>query len=280
MQVHAHPDDESSKGSATTAYYVAQGVEVMVVTCTGGEAGDILNKALDTPENWANLPQLRQHEMAEAARILGIHQRWLGYHDSGFPADENYMPPADSFAAQDPEVAAGRLVKIIREFRPHVLTAYTPDGGYPHPDHIQAHRVAVAAFRQAADKELWPEHGEAWQIPKLYYDRTLNEFKWAAFDEALIADGQEPRFAGRRTYAHEEPEYTITTKIPCAEYFGVRRQALLAHATQVSPDDKFWFSLPLEEEMKVWPWEDWHLEVSHVPTSIPEDDMFAGLREA
>ncbi|MDR1833521.1 MAG: PIG-L family deacetylase, partial [Propionibacteriaceae bacterium] len=128
LAVHAHPDDESSKGSATTAYYVAQGVRVMVATCTDGAAGDILNKALDTAENRERLPELRREEMAQAARILGIEQVWLGYPDSGFPDSEDYAPPPGSFAATPVEQAAYRLVKVIRDFRPQVMTCYTPDG--------------------------------------------------------------------------------------------------------------------------------------------------------
>jgi len=105
LHVHAHPDDESSKGAATTAYYVAQGVEVLVATCTGGERGSILNPKMESPENWANLAELRRAEMAKAAQILGIQQVWLGYVDSGLPEGDEELPP-EAFARIDPEVAA------------------------------------------------------------------------------------------------------------------------------------------------------------------------------
>jgi mycothiol S-conjugate amidase len=280
LHVHAHPDDESSKGAATTAYYVAEGVQVMVVTCTGGEAGDILTKSMDTPENRANLPRLRQAEMAEAARILGIHQRWLGFKDSGFPADDSYVPAPDTFAAQPLDAAAGRLVRAIREFRPQVLTTYTPDGGYPHPDHIMAHRVAVAAVPQAADPELWPEHGAPWQVAKVYYDRTFNRRKLLALDAAMRESGLTSLMTERlsRWPEKEEPDYTVTTSVPCGAFFETRNAALLAHRTQVSPDDKWWFGVPLALERAAWPYEDFHLASSTVPTTLPESDLFAGLR--
>ncbi|MDR3069920.1 MAG: mycothiol conjugate amidase Mca [Propionibacteriaceae bacterium] len=279
LHVHAHPDDESSKGAATTAFYVNQGVQVMVATCTGGEAGDILNKSMDTPENRANLPRLRQAEMAQAARILGIHQRWLGYRDSGFPSDETYVPAPDTFAALPLDEEAGRLVQVIREYRPQVMTCYTPDGGYPHPDHIRAHQVAMAAFSQAADPDLWPQHGGPWQISKVYYDRTFNIAKIVALDAVMRKWGLPSPLDGRLDRKHPEgPDYVITTAIPCADFFQVRNEALLAHRSQISPDDAWWFGVPLEVEREAWPSEDYHLAFSTVETSIPEDDLFAGLR--
>ena len=155
LNVHAHPDDESSKGAATTAYYIAQGVEVMVATCTGGERGSILNPKMENPENWANLPELRRAEMVKAAGILGIEQVWLGYVDSGLP-EEGEELPTEAFARLDPEVAAGPLVKVIRDFRPQVLTTYDENGGYPHPDHIMCHLISMAAVTAAADPLAWP----------------------------------------------------------------------------------------------------------------------------
>ncbi len=279
LHVHAHPDDESSKGAATTAYYVAQGVRVRVATCTGGERGSILNPKMETPENEANLPALRRAEMAEAARILGIEQVWLGYVDSGMPGEGEELPP-DAFARFDPAEAAGPLVKVIRDFRPQVLTTYDESGGYPHPDHIQCHRVSMAAVDAAADPSAWPGHGEPWVVPKVYYDMTLHRGRYAALDAAMHAAGLERPYAEWLAQWGEDPERLsrLTTFVPCADFFEVRNRALLAHATQIDPDGR-WFAVPLEIQKAGWPTEDYQLVRSTVPVSLPESDLFAGLRD-
>src|SRR5436189_2350518 len=148
MAVHAHPDDESSKGAATMARYVDEGAEVLVVTCTGGERGSILNPALQgRPDIEANMTNIRKAEMARAREILGVEQAWLGFVDSGLPEGDPLPPlPEGAFGLQDPVEAAIPLVKLIREFRPHVMTTYDENGGYPHPDHIMCHKVSVEAF--------------------------------------------------------------------------------------------------------------------------------------
>lgn len=275
LHVHAHPDDESSKGAATTAYYVAQGVRVMVATCTGGEAGSILNPKMDTAENWANMASLRKSEMARAAAILGIEQVWLGYHDSGMDGE----PEPGTFAAQDVDEAAGRLVKVIREFRPQVLTTYDEHGGYPHPDHVMCHKVSMAAVDAAADPELWPEHGAAWQVSKVYYDMSLHRGRFVALDSAMHAAGLERPYAQWLTEWGDEraDSSRLTTFVPCSDYFEVRNDALRAHATQVDPDGQ-WFAVPLEIQQAGWPTEDYQLVRSTVPVKLPESDLFAGLR--
>jgi mycothiol S-conjugate amidase len=282
MHIHAHPDDESSKGAATTAYYVQQGVRVSVVTCTGGEQGSILNPKMDTPENQARLPELRKAEMAKAAQILGIDQIWLGYPDSGFPDLDNPQPlDPDSFAAQPVDVAAGRLVKVIREVRPQVVTTYNERGGYPHPDHMMTHKITVAAVEAAADPAQWPEHGPAWQVSKLYYDVAFHRRKWEVIGAAMAARGLDNPYAARLADLPSDPEEDkrLTTFIPCADFFAVRDQALLAHATQVDPAGS-WFAVPLSLQQEAWPTEDYQLVWSKVPTQLPESDLFAGLRDA
>src|SRR3954453_5155539 len=140
MAVHAHPDDESSKGAATMARYVSEGVDVVVVTCTGGERGSILNPAMDRPEVVERLPEIRREEMERAREILGVRQDWLGFIDSGLPEGEPPPPlPDDCFAVQPLEVAARPLVEFIRKERPHVILTYDEQGGYPHPDHVMTH---------------------------------------------------------------------------------------------------------------------------------------------
>ncbi len=277
LHVHAHPDDESSKGAATTAYYVAQGVEVMVATCTGGERGSILNPKMESPENEANLAELRRAEMAKAAQILGIQQVWLGYVDSGMPEEGEELPP-EAFARIDPEVAAGPLVKVIREFRPQVLTTYDENGGYPHPDHIMCHKISMAAVAAAADPAAWPEHGEPWQVAKVYYDRSLHRGRFAALDAAMHEAGLGHPFTEWLQNMPDEIESRLTTFVPCSDFFEVRNAALLAHATQIDPDGQ-WFAVPLDIQKAGWPTEDFELVRSTVPVTFPESDLFAGLRD-
>ena len=142
MAVHAHPDDESSKGAATMARYVAEGVDVLVATCTGGERGSVLNPKMNRPEVLADITAIRRAEMDRAREILGVKQAWLGFVDSGLPEGDPLPPlPEGCFGLMDPADAALPLIKLIREFRPHVVTTYDENGGYPHPDHIMCHQV-------------------------------------------------------------------------------------------------------------------------------------------
>lgn len=276
--VHAHPDDESSKGAATMARYVAEGVRVVVATCTGGERGDILNPAMDRPEIRADISAVRRAEMDRARELLGIEQVWLGFVDSGLPEGDPLPPlPDGCFALQDVDEAAGALVRVIRELRPHVLVTYDERGGYPHPDHIMCHKVSVAAYHAAADPQAWPEAGPAWQVPKLYYTLNMTSRRYAALDDALAARGHE-RIYGERLERLREFDMAdrVTTCVPCADYFDVRDEALIAHATQIDPEG-FWFAMPRDIEKEAYPTEDFELAEAHVPTSLPEDDLFAGI---
>ncbi|MEQ4301223.1 mycothiol conjugate amidase Mca [Plantactinospora sp. B6F1] len=281
MAVHAHPDDESSKGAATMAKYVAEGVQVLVVTCTGGERGSVLNPKLDRPDVWANIAEIRRAEMDAARAILGVEQAWLGFVDSGLPEGDPLPPlPEGCFALQDVEVAAAPLVKLMREFRPHVVTTYDEEGGYPHPDHIMCHRVSVAAFDAAGDPERFPELGEPWQPLKLYYDIGFSKAKIMALHEAMLAHGAESPYAQWLERWEDRPDKgpRITTRVECADYFPVRDDALRAHATQVDPDG-FWFHVPMELQQQAWPTEDFELVRSVVDSPLPESDLFAGVRE-
>ena len=279
LHVHAHPDDESSKGAATTARYVAEGVEVLVATCTGGERGSILNPAMDRPDVLANISEIRRQEMAAAREILGVEQVWLGWVDSGLPEGDPLPPlPVGSFATLDVDQAALPLVRVIREFRPHVLTTYDENGGYPHPDHIMCHKISVAAFDQAADASYHPELGAPWQTLKLYYSFAFHHDRIRALDAAMTARGLESPYAERLQDWEPDPAHQarVTTKVPCADYFAVRDRALIAHATQIDPEGS-WFSVPLDVHQEAWPTEDFELVRSEVPTSVPEDDLFAGI---
>ena len=278
LHVHAHPDDESSKGAATTAKYVAQGVSVLVATCTGGERGSILNPRMDTPENWARITELRTAEMARAKVILGIDQTWLGFVDSGLPEGDPLPPlPEGCFGLVDPEQAAGALVKVIREFRPHVLTPYDENGGYPHPDHIMCHRVSMAAVEAAADPDAWPEHGPAWQVLKVYYHMNFHRGRFAKLDELMHAQGLgRPYQEWLENWERDDVTSRLTTFVPCGDYFPLRDHALRAHASQIDPDG-FWFAVPMAIQQAGWPTEDYQLVKSMVPVTLPEDDLFAGI---
>jgi mycothiol S-conjugate amidase len=280
MAVHAHPDDESSKGAATMARYLAEGVEVLVVTCTGGERGDILNPALkDDPDLLRDIAEYRRHEMANAVAALGVQHCWLGFVDSGLPEGDPLPPlPAGCFALEPLEVATAPLVRLVREFRPHVMTTYDENGGYPHPDHIKTHTISVEAFEAAGDPDRYPGTGQPWQPLKLYYDRGFSRGKVLGFHEAMLEAGLESPFAEWIDRWEDREEVEITTRVECADWFGVRDRALLAHATQIDPDGWF-FSIPPELQRRVWPTEDYQLARSHVPTDLPEDDLFAGVRE-
>lgn len=279
MHVHAHPDDESSKGAATTAKYVAEGVAVMVATCTGGERGSVLNPAMDRPEIWADMPRIREQEMRRARAILGVQQVSLGYVDSGLPEGEDPDPlPEGCFGLMDPEAAAAPLVRAIRSFRPQVVTTYDEHGGYPHPDHVQCHRVTMAALRQAADPQLFPEYGPAWTVDKLYYQLGFNRKRFAALDAEMRRRGLESPYSERlAAWENFDYEQRITTRVDCADYFEVRDDALRAHASQIDPNGQ-WFAIPLDIQKAVWPTEDYQLVYSLVPVCLPEDDLFTGLR--
>lgn len=280
MAVHAHPDDESSKGAATMARYVAEGVDVHVVTCTGGERGSVLNPKLAHDERvLADLTTIRRREMDAAREILGVRQDWLGWVDSGLPDGDPLPPlPEGCFALMDVEVAAEPLVRLIRSFRPHVMTTYDENGGYPHPDHIMCHRISVHAFEAAGDPERYPGTGHPWQPLKLYYNQTFSKARTTALHEAMLAAGLESPYGEWLQRWEDREERRITTRVPCADYFEVRDRALLAHATQVDPDGP-WFACPRELQAQVWPTEDFELARSLVPVTEPEDDLFAGIRE-
>ncbi len=281
MAVHAHPDDESSKGAATMAKYVSEGVDVLVATCTGGERGSILNPKLQgDPYIEEHIHEVRAKEMDEARDILGVKQEWLGFVDSGLPEGDPLPPlPEGCFALQDVDEAAGELVRLIRTFKPHVVTTYDENGGYPHPDHIMTHKISMVAFERAGDPSYYPEAGEPWQPLKLYYNQGFNRERTVALHEALLARGLDSPYGQwlERWKEHGQRERTLTTYIPCADFFEIRDKALIAHATQIDPDGG-WFRVPMDLQKEVWPTEEYELAQSRVPTSLPEDDLFAGIR--
>ena len=281
MTVHAHPDDESSKTAGTVALYSSQGARTVLVTCTGGEAGDVLNPAVEKPETEVEMAALRLDELRAATAILGYSEvRMLGYRDSGMLGSEDNDHP-ESFAGADLDEATGRLVEIIREERPQVLIAYGDEHTfYPHPDHVRAHEVAVAAFDAAGDPDRFAQAGEPWQPLKLYYtawSRALVEAWITAFD----TEGGESPF-GAWLEGREFQDERFTTRINVNEHFERRREALLAHRSQVDPTS-FFMRIRNEIMSEIFPWEEYMLARSLVDTGTEEGewetDLFAGVRE-
>ncbi len=286
MAVHAHPDDESSKGAATLAKYSADGVGVMVVSCTGGERGDLLNPRFkDLHLDLGDIAALRREEMATAAAILGVAHEWLGYEDSGYHEGDPTLwdLPENSFAHRDAEEEIEALVKIVRRFRPQVMTTYDESGGYPHPDHIRCHVVSLGAFEAAGDPDRFPDAGEPWQVSKLYYNVGFSMKRMIAINDAVVASGVESPYKDwiQRFTDNPRPDpfERATSHIDVAEYFQQRDDALKAHATQIDPD-AHWFAVPHELEMSVWRTDDYELARANVQTSPPEYDLFAGIRES
>jgi mycothiol S-conjugate amidase len=231
------------------------------------------------------LPQLRREEMARAREILGVRQRFLGFTDSGLPEGDPKPPLPDGCFALTPLSEAARpLVQAVREFRPHVMLTYDESGGYPHPDHVMCHNVSVEAFEAAADPDRYPGTGEPWQPLKLYYFASFHRAKYTALHEELLRRGLESPYVKMFEERDQDPdrrnrpELELTTRVPCGDFFQIRDEALLAHATQIDPKS-FWFACPLEVQRQAWPTEDYHLARSLVDTELPEDDLFAGVRE-
>lgn len=287
LAVHAHPDDESSKGAATMAAYIARGARVMVASMTGGQRGDVLNSALEAnPSAHRDLPGVRRQEMKKAQEILGIEHRWIGFVDSGLPEGDPLPPlPYGCFATLPLERAAAPLIKLVRSFRPHIILTYDEIGGYPHPDHIMSHRVAVEAYEQAGNPEAYPGTGPAWEVSKIYYDRAFNPERMRAFHEYLVENGVESPFARWIAEAlesdakgHTPPvsRHETTTRISSGDYFELRDQALLSHATQVAPEDLF-FAVSPEEQRNIWPFDDYTLAKTRVETQLPETCFSTGI---
>jgi mycothiol S-conjugate amidase len=281
MCVHAHPDDESSKGAATMARYAREGVDVLVVTLTDGSRGSVLNPAMDRPEVLADITRIRAAEMDRAREILGVRQVFLGFVDSGLPEGDPLPPlPPGCFALGDLEEQTEALVRVVREQRPHVMTTYDENGGYPHPDHIRCHQVSVAAFEAAGDPDRFPDAGEPWQPLKLYYNLTFHKSRLEKLHQAMLAAKMDSPYAEWLVKWEDKPgdAERLTTSVPCAAWFPVRDAALIAHATQVDPTGR-WFACPVDLQQETWPYEDFQLARSLVDTPLPEDDLFAGVRE-
>lgn len=274
LAIHAHPDDETSKGGGSTGRYAEAGVGTTLICCTGGEAGSVLNPALNRPEIKARIPELRRAELAAATAHLGYHRVWmLGYRDSNMPASGD----PDSFAAAPLEEAVRALIRLIRQERPHVVITY-PDNqrGYQHPDHIRVHDASVPAYHAAGNPAFHPELGDPWTPQKLYYTQW-SRARLVARHQAFLDQGLESPFKADRWQRRASMDHRLTTKIFVGDHWDRVQAALRAYETQIDPNSKHWFGLPPEVDRAAYPYDDYILAHSSVPTRLPEDDLFSGV---
>ena len=276
MTIHAHPDDESSKGAGSVALYSDAGVKATLVCCTGGEEGDILNPAMDLPEVRENIGSVRPDELSKAAEIIGYEKvHYLEYRDSGMPDSQANNNP-DCFANAPLEEAVERLVRIIRKDKPHVIVTYPDDQqGYQHPDHLKVYDISIPAWEAAGDATKFPDSGEPWTPLKLYYttwSRARIEALHAMFQRLELESPFNDAWFERPSQDHR-----ITTKIDVSDHSQRRTDALLAHATQVDPDSPFWFGLPSDKSAEAYPWDDYILAFNRVGPVVEETDLFEGL---
>ena len=289
LTLHAHPDDEASKGAPTLARYHAAGVRTVLVCCTGGEEGDLQNPHLREPgqpfhgltpeQEKALLAQVRPGELQRSAEIIGFDNvEMLGYRDSGMPDSAANSHP-QSFHMAPLDEAVGRLVAIIRRERPQVIITYGDDqSGYPHPDHVKVHDISLPAFERAGDPSWYPDAGEPWQPLKLYYT-VWSRARLMAVHEGMIRHRGESPFE-QDWLDRPSHDHRITTRLEVGEFLWARSGALRAHATQVDPTEPWWFGLTDDQLAEVYPWEDWILARSLVGEPADgelELDLFAGI---
>jgi N-acetyl-1-D-myo-inositol-2-amino-2-deoxy-alpha-D-glucopyranoside deacetylase len=287
LLVHAHPDDETIGTGATMAMYAADHALVTLVTCTLGEEGEVLVPDLvhlAADKNDA-LGEHRIGELAAAMEALGVRDhRFLGgpgrWRDSGMmdtPANER----EDCFWRADLDEATRDLVAVVREVRPQVVITYDENGGYGHPDHIQAHRVAVAAFDAAADPAYAPELGEPWTASKLYYATFPKSVLQAGID-AMKAAGHTDFFGvdSADDLPFGVPDDQVTTEIDASDHLDAKTAAMRAHKTQIALDGPF-FALSNNVGQKAFGTEYYRLARGSLgPTATPggrESDLFAGV---
>jgi mycothiol S-conjugate amidase len=290
LTIHAHPDDEASKGAGTIARYQAEGVRTVLVCCTGGEEGEILNPAMDRPEVIADLAAVRRAELQQATSIIGYDQvHMLGYRDSGMPeSDANFHP--ECFAVAPLDEAVDRLVVLLRSERPQVVVTYPEEqSGYRHPDHLRVYDITQPAVERAADPDHRPDLGAPWQVDKVYFT-MWSRARIMARHQAFLERGLESPY-DERWFERPDMDHLVTTRVSIEGFTHVRREGLLAHATQIDPDSPFWFGLPPEVDEAVYPFDDYQLATTGSDpvgldgsadgddVGLKEDDLFAGLRD-
>src|SRR4051812_35423734 len=266
------------------AKYAADGAQVTLVTCTLGEEGEVLVPELQhlAAHNDDHLGEHRINELAAAMKALGVDDhRFLGgagrWRDSGMMGLPTNDRP-ECFWQADLEEAVGELVGIMREVRPQVVVTYNEFGGYGHPDHIQAHRVAVAAFDAAGEPGRFPEAGPPWQPAKLYYTALPVSFLRMGF-EALKEMGEEAPFGvtSPDELTFGDPDETVTTRIDARDYLEAKMDAMRAHRTQIEVDGPF-FALSNNIGQRAFGLEHFRLIKGRPPTDgMVEEDLFVGI---
>jgi len=279
LSLHAHPDDESSKGAATVAKLVDEGARAILVTATGGEAGEILNPAMDRPDVLDHLAGVRADELAHAASIIGYETvEMLGYRDSGMPGSVDNARP-EAFCNQGLEQLLERVVTIVRRERPSVVLGYDDHEFYPHPDHLRIHALTVELAGAAADGDRFPDAGDPWAISKVYAP-IFTGARIRSLHEAMLARTGDSPFAGwldrlELLDGYTDPERR-TMRCDVTGYVERGREALRAHQTQVDPDG-FWFKVPTDVVETVYPWEDFEVIYTDMAWDSEETDLFAGI---
>lgn len=279
MAVHAHPDDEVIMTGGVLARAVSEGIRARVVTCTGGELGEVVGAGMDADDVFPRLGEVRLEELREALSILGTDgPQMLGYRDSGMIGTDGNDDPRSFWQANFDE-AVGRLVAQIRSFRPSVLVGYDAFGGYGHPDHVQAHRIMLVASEAATMPLLYPDAGPAWHVPKVYF-ASLPKSRIFLISQIMAAQGMaspfppadRPEDVQMGTHDHE-----ITTVVDVGRWLDQKMRALRAHYSQLAPDS-FFLNVPEELQEQAFGTE-WFVRLrSSVPVPEAEDDLFAGLR--
>ncbi|WP_035847012.1 N-acetyl-1-D-myo-inositol-2-amino-2-deoxy-alpha-D-glucopyranoside deacetylase [Kitasatospora azatica] len=279
LLVHAHPDDESIGNGATMARYAAEGAQVTLVTCTLGEGGEVIGPELAelTADRTDTLGEYRIGELTAAMREVGVTDfRFLGgpgrYRDSGMMGVPDNDRPGCFWQAEQDE-AAGHLVAVIREVRPQVLVTYDENGGYGHPDHIQAHRIAMRAFELAADPSWRPELGPAWRIVKVYWNRMPRSVLLAGLTAA--AD-RHPLVAAPEDVPGVVADELVDAVLDGAKYADRKAAAMRAHATQITVDGGF-FALSNDRWQPLVVDEYYQLVHGAPGPDRPETDLFAGV---
>jgi N-acetyl-1-D-myo-inositol-2-amino-2-deoxy-alpha-D-glucopyranoside deacetylase len=287
--VHAHPDDEAISTGATMARYVADGAHVTLVTCTLGEEGEVLVPELHRlrSEEADQLGGYRIGELSAAMQALGVtDHRFLGqagrWRDSGMMGTPSNEHPR-CFWRADLAEATRELVTVLREVRPQVVVTYDENGGYGHPDHIQAHRIAMAAVDAVADPSYAPETGEPWQVAKVYWVALPRSVLQAGID-ALRAAGDTTFFAGVERaddLPMGVPDELLSTAVDGRDYLDAKMDAMRAHATQISVEGPF-FALSNNVGHKAFGMEYFRLVrgtavVDDDADNGRETDLFAGL---
>ncbi|MET9849566.1 N-acetyl-1-D-myo-inositol-2-amino-2-deoxy-alpha-D-glucopyranoside deacetylase [Streptomyces ossamyceticus] len=287
LLVHAHPDDESINNGATMAKYAAEGARVTLVTCTLGEEGEVIPPHLAhlAPDRDDALGPYRVGELAEAMKELGVtDHRFLGgpgrYRDSGMMGVEQNERPG-AFWSADVDEAAAHLVAVVREVRPQVLVTYDPNGGYGHPDHIQAHRVGMRAVDLAADPGFRPDLGASWEIDKVYWNRVPRAViveGFARLRRDLAEPGRLPfeRAADVTDVPGVVDDHVVTTEIDGTGFAAAKAAAMRAHATQIEVAEPY-FVLSNELAQPLFTTEYYELVRGGREGGSRESDLFEGI---